>query len=161
MFFERLTGLCERNGESITAVIVKLGLSRGNLSRWRNGSNPTAGILNRLADYFEVSTDYLLGKNNDASKPHYINATHYVEEKFGGSATAHVIDAEHPYLPPAEREARARAEAELTADTLARIRSIPGVYLGVVEKAIKRGVKPEALDKLVDFIVENTRKDDE
>ena len=60
MFFERLSALCADKGESVTSVIVKLGFSRGNIDRWRDGSSPTGDTLLKFADYFGVTTDYLL-----------------------------------------------------------------------------------------------------
>lgn len=41
------------------------GISTGNISDWRSGrSKPTAEALVLLADYFDVSVDYLLGRTD-------------------------------------------------------------------------------------------------
>ena len=46
-----------------------LGISAGNITEWKKGrSAPSAGVLPKIADYFDVSTDYLLGKT-DEKKP--------------------------------------------------------------------------------------------
>ena len=65
MFYEQLKKLCEERGTTITAVTTTLGLSKGGLSRWRNGGNPTADVVRRFADYFGVTADYLLAENQD------------------------------------------------------------------------------------------------
>lgn len=62
MFYERLQGLCKERGQKLTTVVVEiLGMSRGNLSRWKKGGIPKGDTLSTLAEYFGVSTDYLLG----------------------------------------------------------------------------------------------------
>lgn len=65
MFYERVTSLCEQNNDTITAVALKLGLSRSTPTSWKNGRVPSADAVLKLADYFNVSTDYLLGRTED------------------------------------------------------------------------------------------------
>ena len=62
MFYERLKKLCDERGLALTNVVVnELHMSRGNLSRWKNGNVPKGDTLSTLSEYFGVSTDYLLG----------------------------------------------------------------------------------------------------
>lgn len=62
MFYDRLQELCRERGIALTNVVVDiLKMSRGNLSRWKNGAVPKGDTLSTLAEYFGVSTDYLLG----------------------------------------------------------------------------------------------------
>lgn len=62
MFYDRLQELCKERGVALTHVVVDtLKMSRGNLSRWKNGAVPKGDTLSTLAEYFGVSTDYLLG----------------------------------------------------------------------------------------------------
>lgn len=66
-FFERFEALCRAKGlrpqsEEILAVA---GVSSPSITGWKKGSSPKAETLVKLADYFGVSTDYLLGKSND------------------------------------------------------------------------------------------------
>ena len=69
MFYERLCELCQERGVALTNVVIKeLGMSRGNLSRWKNGSVPKGDTLSTLARYFDVSTDYLLGNESRKEK---------------------------------------------------------------------------------------------
>ncbi len=62
MFYDNLKSLCKANGTNVTRLIGELGLSSGNLSGWKKGIMPKSDTLVKLADYFGVSTDYLLGK---------------------------------------------------------------------------------------------------
>ena len=62
MFYERLKKLCDERGLALTNVVVnELHMSRGKLSRWKNGNVPKGDTLSTLSEYFGVSTDYLLG----------------------------------------------------------------------------------------------------
>ena len=67
MFFERLLQLCSDRNLKITPVLKSLNIATGAIHRWRNGTIPTGDSLILLADYFDVSIDYLLGKTNDPS----------------------------------------------------------------------------------------------
>ncbi|MCL2223623.1 MAG: helix-turn-helix domain-containing protein [Defluviitaleaceae bacterium] len=60
MFYAQIKKLCDERGKKITAVTVELGFSKGSLSQWKNGSNPTADAVVKFANYFDVATDYLL-----------------------------------------------------------------------------------------------------
>lgn len=68
MFLERLLLLCERDNTDISNVLRALKLSTSKGTAWRNGSIPNGEILLKLASYFQVSTDYLLG-NTDNPRP--------------------------------------------------------------------------------------------
>ena len=61
MFYERFASLCKDKGVSPTPVILSLGLSSGNLKAWKNGRVPKQEILKKIAEYFNVSVDYLVG----------------------------------------------------------------------------------------------------
>ncbi len=67
MFYEMFIRLCDEKGVKPTNVIEELGFSSGNLSRWKGGLEPGRKSLLKIAEYFNVSTDYLIGKS--AEKP--------------------------------------------------------------------------------------------
>lgn len=67
MFYSRLTALCAEHGVKITNVVSELKMGSGNLSNWKAGRMPRGESLSKLADYFHVSTDYLLGRTDDPS----------------------------------------------------------------------------------------------
>ena len=61
-FFDRFHELCRRCGSSPNAVAKALGIPSGSVTAWKQGSLPRSATLNKLAAYFDVSVDYLLGK---------------------------------------------------------------------------------------------------
>lgn len=67
MFWERFVQLCNDNNEKPSPVIKKLGIAAGLATKWKNGTMPGSAALNKIADYFNVSVDYLLG-NTDIKK---------------------------------------------------------------------------------------------
>lgn len=58
---ERIRELTNKQGFSLTTLEVKLGLGNGTISRWRT-SSPNTDKLQKVADFFNVSLDYLLGR---------------------------------------------------------------------------------------------------
>lgn len=81
VFYKNLRDLCEERGLTVNELARLLGLSTGSPTAWKNGTVPREATLNKIADYFGVSTDYLLGKE-EKEKP-LINddeeLTEYVE----------------------------------------------------------------------------------
>ena len=61
MFKEIFIRLCNEKGVAPTAACVEIGLSNATFSCWTETSIPRKATLMRIADYFGVSTDYLLG----------------------------------------------------------------------------------------------------
>jgi transcriptional regulator with XRE-family HTH domain len=68
VFFERLSELCHENKTSPNAVARKLSISSGSITAWKKGSYPRTETLQRLADYFKVSSDYLMGKVDEPNR---------------------------------------------------------------------------------------------
>ncbi len=64
MNYDRFESLCKNGATSPTVLVEKFDLSRGNLNSWRKGGNPSTEVLIKLADYFDVSVDYLLGRTD-------------------------------------------------------------------------------------------------
>lgn len=62
MFWTTLVTLCNQRGISPTKLCEILNLSNATAVRWKKGSIPQDTTLIKIADYFNVSTDYLLGK---------------------------------------------------------------------------------------------------
>lgn len=61
MFWERFYHLCiERNTKPLP-VVKELSISTGSITKWKNGTVPNGTTLQKIADYFGVSVDYLLG----------------------------------------------------------------------------------------------------
>nr|DAN80137.1 MAG TPA: repressor protein [Caudoviricetes sp.] len=74
--FDRIKELAKKQGLSINLLEEKLGYSRNTIYNLKN-SKPSTERISEIADYFNVSTDYLLGRtdnptiasNGDASAP--------------------------------------------------------------------------------------------
>ncbi len=68
-FYERFEWLCGEKGVTPTQAARDVGIRQSVVSMWKKrGSTPKGSTLNKLAAYFEISTDYLLGNVVDASK---------------------------------------------------------------------------------------------
>ncbi len=65
MFLQRLEELIKEKGITKYKLSKDLNLPNSTIWNWQNGCLPTADKLILIADYFEVSTDYLLGRSND------------------------------------------------------------------------------------------------
>ena len=59
--FERVKYLSDKQGISINALEERIGLSKNALYSWKK-KTPGVDKLKLVADYFDVTTDYLLGR---------------------------------------------------------------------------------------------------
>lgn len=70
MFYDTFLNLCNAKKEKPTPVLSKLGISTGSISNWQqNKTVPSGDTLAKIADYFDVSVDYLLGREEQKEKP--------------------------------------------------------------------------------------------
>ena len=69
-FYERFSALCKESGESPNAVARIIGASSGSVTAWKRGAEPRNATLAKIADYFGVTTDYLLGKEKKSASAH-------------------------------------------------------------------------------------------
>ena len=60
MFFDRFEYLCKQKGVSKQRACIDCGLSRTAWNKWKAGAIPNGDAVQSLADYFGVTTDYLL-----------------------------------------------------------------------------------------------------
>ena len=67
MFFDRYSALCKKIGKTPTGVALELNVSRATVNYWKKGNVPKQKILIKIADYFNVSTDYLLGNEKTSA----------------------------------------------------------------------------------------------
>ena len=64
---ERLIKLYNENGNLKKNIAEAIGVSSRQYKRYESGEQePTAGILIKLADYYNCSVDYLLGRTNNS-----------------------------------------------------------------------------------------------
>ena len=69
--YEKIKELAEKQGISLNKLEEKLGYSRNTIYNMRK-STPNSERISEIADYFHVSTDYLLGRTDNpaiAGKP--------------------------------------------------------------------------------------------
>lgn len=67
MFWKKLIVLCAEKNISPNKMCADLGYSTAIATKWKNGSVPRDKTLKQIADYFNVSVDFLLG--NEAEEP--------------------------------------------------------------------------------------------
>lgn len=60
---EKIKNLCEEKDTTLIGLEREIGLGRGTIRKWETYS-PAVDKLQKVAQYFNVSTDYLLGKTN-------------------------------------------------------------------------------------------------
>lgn len=61
MIFERIQELAKKRDKSLQDIAVELDFSKNLFYRWKT-SEPKARDIEKVADYFDVSVDYLLGR---------------------------------------------------------------------------------------------------
>ena len=64
--FDRVKQLADKQKISIVELEEKLGFGRNSLYSWKT-KTPNGDRLKKVADYFNVSTDYLLGRTDNPS----------------------------------------------------------------------------------------------
>ena len=71
MFYDVFKKLCDDRGINPTRASVEIGFSRGSVSYWKKrylegfDAKPDSYTAEKIADYFDVSVDYLLGRTDD------------------------------------------------------------------------------------------------
>lgn len=61
MFWDNFQRICKEKGESPNGVCHEIGLSNAVATHWKNGTQPKADVLVKIAEYLDVSVDHLLG----------------------------------------------------------------------------------------------------
>lgn len=75
---EKIKYLCNAKKTNFAEVERNTGISNGQIRRW-NSSSPKIENVKKVADYFDVSVDYLLGRTED-DEIHTIAAHHDGED---------------------------------------------------------------------------------
>jgi transcriptional regulator with XRE-family HTH domain len=69
-FSERLAELRKKHKMTQQELANKLGVSRGTIGMYEIGQRePDAETLKKIADFFNTTTDYLLGRTDDPNPP--------------------------------------------------------------------------------------------
>lgn len=67
MFYDLFCQLCKQKGVAPTRAALDIGLSKATPTTWKRGITPQAAQLQKIAEYFGVSVDYLLGNEEKTS----------------------------------------------------------------------------------------------
>lgn len=74
IFWENFYNLCVSKKEKPNTVCSKLGFSSAAATHWKNGTIPKGDALVLIADYFNVSVDFLLShEKNDNNSSNILN----------------------------------------------------------------------------------------
>jgi Predicted transcriptional regulators len=70
VFYDRFIELCNKKGVSPSKAGLSIGISKTSVTRWKtSGIVPKLDTLNKLAEYFGVTTDYLLTGTDNKKSP--------------------------------------------------------------------------------------------
>lgn len=64
IIYERIETLCKERNISIARLEIECGFSNSTIKKWKTISVPKVDRVIKIAKYFNVSTDYLLGCSN-------------------------------------------------------------------------------------------------
>lgn len=59
-FYTNFDKICKQRDTSVSAVLLKCGLKKSLGTGWKKGSSPSGDNIIKIAQYLNVSTDYLL-----------------------------------------------------------------------------------------------------
>ncbi|EAF4220029.1 XRE family transcriptional regulator [Listeria monocytogenes] len=62
--FDRVKELCKKRGIPVSKLESDVGFGKNSIYSWKQ-NNPSSDKLQKIADYFNVSTDYLLGRTDN------------------------------------------------------------------------------------------------
>ncbi len=65
MFWEIFYDLCISKGLKPNPLGKQIGVSSSTITQWKQGSVPSGDTLAKIADYFDCSVDYLLGRTDN------------------------------------------------------------------------------------------------
>lgn len=78
MFWKTLESLCSSINKKPQQVLKELSIASGSGTAWKNGAIPSSKNLQKLAEYFDVSVDYLLGNTVDVNEKTPIESTNAI-----------------------------------------------------------------------------------
>lgn len=69
---ERVQELCKRKGVTSQQAEIDLGFAKGSISKL-NANLPTSKKLQKMAEYFNITVDYLMNGETDSKQGYYFN----------------------------------------------------------------------------------------
>ncbi len=116
--FEKIQELCDKRGIAITALEKELGWGRGSIGKLKKGASTSTDRLQALAEYFQVSTDYLLGVQNSGPQT---DPEWYINNETGEAAQEVFDDPDLRLLFDAARDSRPE-DIRMAAEMLRRLK---------------------------------------
>ena len=112
---QKILELRKQKGIKQEELAAELGVTAAAVSKWENGYTlPDILMLCALADFFDVTTDYLLGRDKKAPCAVIAAETTELGEAIKDRASQHGIVTKHIYLSYQEALEAARANASIT-----------------------------------------------
>lgn len=65
MFYENFAFYCTKTGKSESAVAKDVGITSKSVTGWKNGAIPRNSTLKKLADYFGITVEELMGTKKE------------------------------------------------------------------------------------------------
>lgn len=85
-FYNKYIRLCTEKGISPSAAAIEIGIRKSNVTYWKsNRSNPSDATLQKIANYFGVTVEYLKG-NTEKQETQDEEITQMVSPAIGGSS---------------------------------------------------------------------------
>ena len=79
MFYQRVLSLIDEAGISKNKMLLDLGLNKSSMLNWeKRGNIPDGETLLKIARYFDVSVDYLLGNQDKSTGSLRVNIPDHV-----------------------------------------------------------------------------------
>lgn len=64
VLYQRIKQLCSRKGITIAKLESDLGFGNSSIKKWEKSSSPSVDKIVKVATYFDVSIDYLMGRTD-------------------------------------------------------------------------------------------------
>lgn len=84
--FERIKKLAQKRGKNVQQVAQDLGFGINTFYKWKKQA-PNGEYLSRVADYFHVSVDYLLGREDEQEMQDQKDLKKFIDDNLNAGMT--------------------------------------------------------------------------
>lgn len=125
MFWNRFFELCASVKLKPNRVASIIGVSSASVTKWKNGTIPNSDTLLKIADYFAVSVDYLLGKTDDRfyCDEHMLDIINELDDKYLHQSPRNLIEAQR-LKREADEQAQKKQPTEKQAAAIDKIKNM-------------------------------------
>lgn len=113
MLVDKIKTLCDERGETLASLERKMNFGNGTIRRWDN-TVPSGDKLAKVADFFRVSVDYLLGRVDNPNE-YWISGNAYpdVMRPFLKRDTSTILAVDEPDINATDEDKRKLIEEQL------------------------------------------------